>query len=726
MWQLSIRSKIIFTLLVTGLACLAAGAIIGYRAGEKALTQSVENQLTSQREIKRRRIESYVDNELRFTVAIGGLPETPEATKALITAYREMRAETQTNPAATVTDTVALEAWYNKDLLPRLDKVAGSHTPLEGLMPVDPVARRLQADYIARNPYPVGEKDKFLAAPGGSPYDVAHARYHPLLKRAANTVGFYDINLMDAATGDVVYTVAKETDFASNMYNGAFAQSGFARVAKRALDPRNGGKPVIEDYTAYTPSAFLPQMFAAVPIIDDGQTIGVFVAQIDIGALNNLLTDNNGWRSTGQGETGEVLLTGEDQLMRSQSRFMIENPDQFLAEAQTYGLSTSIAHQIRTLGTTILYMPNRSEAVEQSFRNTNGKAQYLDYRGVEVISAYGPVEVAGLRWAIVSKKDRAEALAPAFRLRRDLLVVAAAAAIALTFLALGCAGLFMRPLRRVVVGMKGGSGGPSSKHINVRGNDEFADLARGFNGMADAIEHRDKLLAKAEQEKGDLLRSIYPYGLAERVRNGAEVTAETVSNVTVAVALIDGLDVLTVNRSAADVRNILNALFAALNSAAITQGVEPVRSLGESYVAVCGLSSPRLDHASRTVAWARAATLALQRLGDDWTKFVSLRFGVASGEIDVLLLGRYLAAYDIWGRTLSVARCVVQQTEPGSISLSESTYALLTDVDGFKVCPPIDNPALGIITTWNRSLVEPLAVEVTRSLSNQSVSEAAK
>jgi class 3 adenylate cyclase len=726
MWQLSIRSKIILTLLLTGLACLAAGAIIGYRAGEKALTRSVEDQLTAQREIKRRRIESYVNNELRFTVAIGGLPETTEATKALIGAYREMRAETQANPAAALADTAVLKAWYDKDLLPRLDKIAGSHTPLEGLMPVDPVARRLQADYIARNPFPAGEKDKLLAAPGGSPYDVVHARYHPLLKRAADTVGFYDINLMDAATGDVVYTVAKETDFASNMYNGAFTQSGFARVAKRALDPRNGGKAVIEDYTAYTPSAFLPQMFAAVPIIADGQTIGVFVAQIDIRALNNLLTDNNGWRSTGQGETGEVTLIGEDRLMRSQSRFMIENPEKYLAQAQAFGLPTSIANQIRILGTTILYMPNRSEAVEQSFHNRTGLAQYSDSRGVEVISAYGPVEVAGLRWAIVSKKDRAEALAPAFRLRRDLLVVAAAAAIALTFLALGCAGLFMRPLRRVVVGMKGGSGGTSSKRIKVRGNDEFADLARGFNGMADAIEHRDKLLAKAEQEKGDLLRSIYPSGLAERVRNGAEVTAETVSNVTVAVALIDGLDVLTVNRSAADVRNILNALFAALDSAAINQGVEPVRSLGESYVAVCGLSSPRLDHASRTLAWARAATLALQRLGHDWVKFVSLRFGLASGEIDVLLLGRSHAAYDIWGRTLSVAHCVVQETEPGSISLSESTYALLTDVDGFKACPPIENPALGIITTWNRPLVERPAVEAIKPLKNQSVSDAAK
>jgi class 3 adenylate cyclase len=714
MWQLSIRSKIIFTLLVTGLACLAAGAIIGYRAGETALTQSVEDRLTAQREIKRRRIESFVDNELRFTVAIGGLPETAAAAKALITAYREMRAETQANPAATQADTVALEAWYNKDLLPRLDKVTGSHTPLEGLIPTDLVGRRLQADYIARNPNPVGEKDNFLAAPGGSPYDAAHALYHPLMRRAANTVGFYDINIMDAVTGDVVYTVAKEPDFGSNMYNGAFSQSGFARVAKRALDPRNGGKAVIEDYTAYPPSAFLPQMFAAVPIISDGQTIGVFVAQIDIRGLNNLLTDNNGWRSTGQADTGEVLLTGEDRLMRSQSRFLIEAPDKFLAQAEANGLPTSIANQIRALGTTILYMPSRTEAIEESFRNKTGLARYLDYRGVEVISAYGPVEVAGLRWAIAAKQDVAEALAPAFRLRRDLLVAAAVAAIALTFVALACAGLFTRPLRRVVSGMKAVSGGGgTAARIKIRGSDDFAELARGYNGMADAIEQRDHLLAKAEQEKLDLLRSMYPAGVAERVSNGTEVTAETVSNITVTVALIDGLDMLTANRSAAEVRSILNALLDALNSTAISQGVEPVRSLGESYVAVCGLSSPRFDHASRAVTWARAATRAIQRLEYDWTKFVSLRFGLASGELDVLLLGRFHAAYDIWGNTLRVARCVVQETEPGYISLSDSTYTLLTDVEGFEPRPPIENPALGIITTWSRPLVERSGLEVT-------------
>jgi hypothetical protein len=77
------------------------------------------------------------------------------------------------------------------------------------------------------------------------------------------------------------------------MYQGLFARSGFARVAKRALDPENGGKAVVEDFSPYMPTYFAPQMFTA-PIIADGQTIGVFVAQMDIDALNDLLTDQNG------------------------------------------------------------------------------------------------------------------------------------------------------------------------------------------------------------------------------------------------------------------------------------------------------------------------------------------------------------------------------------------------------------------------------------------------
>jgi hypothetical protein len=94
------------------------------------------------------------------------------------------------------------------------------------------------------------------------------------------------------------------------------------------------------------------------------------------------LTDNNDWRSTGQGKTGEVLLVGEDRLLRSQSRFLIENPDKFVAQAKADGLSGSTADQIRALGTTILYMPRaiRSGGAVLSQSNRLGQLPGLSGR----------------------------------------------------------------------------------------------------------------------------------------------------------------------------------------------------------------------------------------------------------------------------------------------------------------------------------------------------------
>ena len=705
MRQLSIRSKIILTLLLTGLACLAAGGLIGYQSGATALTGSVARQLTAQREIKKQRAQAYVRNQLRFTQAVGSTPETIAATRALIAAFRAMHADLSANPDSDPADTAALTSWYNQDFLPRIDKIAGSHTPLEGLMPVDPVGRRLQADYIARNPNQDGKRSLLDAAPGGSRYDAVHARYHPIMKRVMDTIGFWDINLMDAQTGDVVYGVDKEVDFGSNMFHGAFTQSGFARAARRALDPTNGGKAVIEDYALYMPSAFAPQMFTAVPVIADGQTIAVLVAQIDVGTLNSLLTDDNGWSLTGQGNTGEVQLVGEDHLMRSQSRFMATEPADFLAQIQANGTPTQIVDQIRAIGTTIMYLRVRNDAVDLALRNQTGVAQATDTRGIASVFAYGPVEVAGLRWAILAKQDVAEAFAPLTRLNRDLLVAGSTAAILLTFLALGCAGLFMRPLRRVITGMQAMTTGGSVKPIEVIGTDEFAELAVGYNAMATTIQQRDDQVATAEGRSNQLLGNLYPAGLADRVRSGTELTAETIANVTVAVMWMDGLDALAADRTATEMSEVMNALLDVVIGAAASHGVEPVRSLGETQIAVCGLSSPCLDHATRALAWTQSAALAVQRLNADWARGVTLRFGMASGEIDVLLLRRGHAAYDIWGRTLAVARRIAVDTEPGGVRVSESTHALLADVEGFEPAPPVTTPVLGILKVWARPIL---------------------
>ena len=706
--RLSLRSKIILTLLPLGLVCLALGGALGYRVGDKALSMSVEQQLTAQREGKRQRVDAYVRTRLGLTNAFAGTPALAEASEGFIAALKEMRAA-PIDPVREGTDRAALNTWYEKNLVPKLDKVSGGHAEASKLAPTDPTSRRLQADYIARNSNETGQKSKLDAGPAGDAYDRVHARFHPIIKHFADSVGFYDINLVDPETGDVFYTVAKETDFLSNVRNDPFGRSGFAQIVERALDPRNGGQAVVQDFTPYPPSGFAPQLFTAAPIMQDGRTIAVFVAQIDVQALNRLLTDNGRWRESGQGETGEVMLVGEDHLARSQSRFMQENPQKLVSALRSDGVPESTIRAIEALNSTILYLPVNTVGVDRAFHNESGVARYLDYRGVPVLSAYAPLEVAGLRWAVTAKQDAAEALAPVANLRRQLLAAAALAAVALTLFALACASVFIRPIRRILAAMDSYRDNRDGDRVPVTSADEFGDLEKGYNTMADAIDERDRRIDALNQDKDQMYRSIYPATVAERLQRGVETTAETVSNVTAAVCLVDGIEPQGVRLSAVEARDRLNALFDVLLATARQFGVEPVHSRGESYVAVCGLSSPRLDHADRTLAWARESALAVSRIGEDWAQAVTLRFGAASGDVDVLVFSAGHTPYDVWGRTLGVARLMAFAASPGSVRVDASLHALLTEVEGFKACPPIADAALGEIANWSRRLSQPLA-----------------
>ncbi len=696
--RFSLRSKIIMTLLPLGLVCLAVGGVLGYRAGDTALNASIEQRLTAQREAKRQRVESYIGNQLKLTNAVAGFPLFAEASREFVAALKDMRSAPP-DPAREAADKTALTAWYDTNLVPRLDKVAVGHADASKLLPADAVARRLQVDYVAR-------KDGADAAGGGDAYHRAHDHYHPLIKSFADSVGLHDINLVDPETGDVFYTVAKESDFLSNVRNNPFGRSGFSQIVERALDPRNGGKAVIQDFTAYPPSGFAPQLFTAVPLVANGRTVAVLVAQIDIDALNRLLTDGGRWKESGQGETGEVYLVGEDHLMRSQSRFAIEHPETLGASLRAGGVPEATVKAIEALKTTVLYLPVNTVGIDQAFHNKSGFARYNDYRGVPVLSAYGPVEAGGLRWALAAEQDSEEALAPVAALRRDLLAAAALAAVALTLFALACASVFIRPIRRILAAMENARDRRKTERLAVARTDEFGDLERGFNAMAEEIDARDDRIAALNREIAGMYRSIYPETVAERLQRGVETTAETVSNVTAAVCFVDGIEPPGVQLSAAEARERLNALFDVLLTTAKEQGVEPVHSLGESYIAVCGLSSPRLDHADRTLAWIRASAAAIERLGTDWATSVSLRFGVASGDVDVLVFSSGHTPYDVWGRTLGVARALAMAAAPGTARVDRSVRDLLSEVEGFEACPPVAAAGLGAIASWSRALTQ--------------------
>jgi hypothetical protein len=174
-----------------------------------------------------------------------------------------------------------------------------------------------------------------------------------------------------------------------------------------------------------------------------------------------MMTVGRQWERVGLSRTGEVFLVGQDRLMRSDSRFMLQDPDSFLAGQARRGVPEETLRRMRAYRSTILLQELNTFAVRAGLSGDTGTGRYADYRGEDAIVSWAPIDIAGLRLAIVAKIDVADALAPAAAFRRTLALIAAVAVMLLTLVSLAVAGAFPLVLRLPATGAALALGGAS-------------------------------------------------------------------------------------------------------------------------------------------------------------------------------------------------------------------------------------------------------------------------
>ena len=232
--------------------------------------------------------------------------------------------------------------------------------------------------YIDENPAPPNERAQLLEAGDGSYYRQYHRAFHGWARRLFDHFGYYDAFLINPR-GDIIYSVAKEGDFATSLKTGPYRKSPLADVFRYAmLNPSAAVN--FSDFARYAPSGGDPAAFAAHAIIKRGKVIGVFAVQIPAEPINELMHF-----TAGMGATGETYLVGQDGLMRNQSRF-IETPSLLEVEVD-------------------------NASVQDGMAGKSGARVVKDYRGIAVLSVYAPVNFGGQPWILLAEIDRDEAVA---------------------------------------------------------------------------------------------------------------------------------------------------------------------------------------------------------------------------------------------------------------------------------------------------------------------------
>lgn len=331
----------------------------------------------------------------------------------------------------------------------------------------------LQDAYITRNPNKLGEKHLLDAASDGTAYSAVHAKFHPWFRHVLTARDYYDIFLFDTS-GNLVYTVFKELDYATNLNTGEWRETDLGN-AFRTANKAQAGEHFFFDFRPYAPSHDVPASFIAQPVFDhNGTRLGVIAFQMPIGRLNDILQF-----SEGLGDKGESYLIGTDGLLRT--------------DARTSKDSTILKTKVND---------DMLAAVTKG-KDKSGIIEAVNYAGHEVSAAFAPVEFLGTTWIMVAEMHIAEIIAPIVEDATFISAIILAIMVVAAFLAITFARHIYRPIVNMNKTMASLAGGDLDTHIpGADRGDELGDMARSVEVFRD--QGREAVRLKAEQEAARL------------------------------------------------------------------------------------------------------------------------------------------------------------------------------------------------------------------------------
>jgi methyl-accepting chemotaxis protein len=171
------------------------------------------------------------------------------------------------------------------EALTRLQRSFQSYDPAPGKS-----AGGLTEAYVTRNPHGQADRDLLDRAEGNQTYNADHAAFYPYFRTVVDRAGFHDFFLFDP-DGNMIYSVAKEADFATNFLSGTYAASNLGEAVAAALAGADDAVH-IADFRPYAPSAGIPASFLVAPVTGaDGRRIGAIGLQLSLDRLVSIATD---------------------------------------------------------------------------------------------------------------------------------------------------------------------------------------------------------------------------------------------------------------------------------------------------------------------------------------------------------------------------------------------------------------------------------------------------
>ena len=178
-----------------------------------------------------------------------------------------------------------------------------------------------------------------------------------------------------------------------------------------------------------------------------------------------------------------------------------------------------------------------------------------------------------------------------------------------------------------------------------------------------------------EKAKADeLLHAILPEKIARELKDGVHSIGQDFDDATVLFSDIVSFTKTSSGHSASEIVDALNDLFTRFDKRAQRSGVEKIKTIGDAYMATCGVPEPNQNHVQVMVEFAKGMLEDLAEYNKKAKIQFNIRIGLNSGPVTAGVIGRTKFIYDVWGDTVNVASRMETAANPGGIRVSESVF----------------------------------------------------
>jgi len=188
------------------------------------------------------------------------------------------------------------------------------------------------------------------------------------------------------------------------------------------------------------------------------------------------------------------------------------------------------------------------------------------------------------------------------------------------------------------------------------------------------LDQQHALLAEEQKRSERVLFNVLPSSIAERLKSNEGLIADGYADVTVMFADLVNFTQLTEQMSPEQMVGLLNTVFSGFDELSEKYGLEKIKTIGDAYMVVGGLSRERADYAADVANMALEMNDYVARHPQLAKRNLGVHIGIATGPVVAGVIGTKRFIYDLWGDTVNVASRLIDDAKHGHILTDKHTY----------------------------------------------------